>query len=329
MKYSAPAPVLWGFGEVRTSSGTTVTDKKYTGQQQEAEIGLDYYVSRFYDPTIAHFVQMDPMIPESSKPQAFDRYAYVENNPIRFNDPTGHKDCDSNGKNCLTYNYGTNTANAVLTNTTTSNSSSVSTTTTATTTSKTLPVLVVSQPQGSSSCGEAVFTSVWNFVHPNKDSSKNLTLQPLIDVAISQKFYTKDQQPFTSPNGLKDLANYYENSIGGSPVIAGNVNTENQDVAKAFIVDQINQGNPVIIDASTNVGNPNTTEGGEDSHFIVVIGFEQSEDKIIYNDSFGYKGEADPVPGTYTKDFNDVWNSWINNSDSKGYNGAGWYLIIH
>jgi hypothetical protein len=46
-------------------------------------------------------------------------------------------------------------------------------------------------------------------------------------------------------------------------------------------------GNPVIIDASVNIGLPNTTEEGLDSHFIVVIGFEQSGDKIIYNDPYG------------------------------------------
>jgi RHS repeat-associated protein len=84
------------FGEIRASTGTTVTDKKYTGQQQESEIGLDYYVSRFYDPTIAHFLQADSLIPQPGKSKAFDRYAYVSNNPIIFNDPSGKRPSDPN-----------------------------------------------------------------------------------------------------------------------------------------------------------------------------------------------------------------------------------------
>ena len=61
------------FGEIRASTGTTVTDKKYTGQQQESEIGLDYYVSRFYDPVIAHFVQVDMFISNSYSFLGWDR----------------------------------------------------------------------------------------------------------------------------------------------------------------------------------------------------------------------------------------------------------------
>jgi RHS repeat-associated protein len=92
------------FGEIRARTGTTVTDKKYTGQQQETEIGLDFYVSRFYDPTTAHFIQMDSIVPDPGDSKAFDRYAYVSNNPINLIDPTGHRDCDASGNNCLSYN---------------------------------------------------------------------------------------------------------------------------------------------------------------------------------------------------------------------------------
>jgi RHS repeat-associated protein len=78
------------YGEVRYVNGTTITDKLYTGQQQETEIGLDYYVARFYDPAIAHFVQMDSLVPEAGSSNAYDRYGYGNNNPVRYNDPSGH-----------------------------------------------------------------------------------------------------------------------------------------------------------------------------------------------------------------------------------------------
>ncbi|NLD26719.1 MAG: RHS repeat-associated core domain-containing protein, partial [Acholeplasmataceae bacterium] len=64
----------------------------YKGQLAQAELGLDYYVARYYDPLTGHFIQADSIIPEPGKASAFDRYAYVRNNPIRYNDPSGHRD---------------------------------------------------------------------------------------------------------------------------------------------------------------------------------------------------------------------------------------------
>ena len=78
------------FGEVRAASGTTATDYRYTGQRNETEIGLYYYVARFYDPALGRFVSADSIVPDVNSPQDWDRYAYVSNNPVNFSDPTGH-----------------------------------------------------------------------------------------------------------------------------------------------------------------------------------------------------------------------------------------------
>ena len=78
------------FGAIRGGSGDTTTDKLYTGQRQEYEIGLDYYVARWYDPEIAHFTQPDSIVPGAGDALAWDRYAYVEYNPIKHVDPSGH-----------------------------------------------------------------------------------------------------------------------------------------------------------------------------------------------------------------------------------------------
>lgn len=78
------------FGEVRAASGATATDYRYTGQRSEAEIGLYFYVARFYDPILGRFVSADTYVPESQGVQAWDRYAFVNNNPVRYTDPTGH-----------------------------------------------------------------------------------------------------------------------------------------------------------------------------------------------------------------------------------------------
>lgn len=86
------------FGEVR--SGDSTTDYQYTGQRNEAEIGLYYYVARFYDPQLARFISADTIIPEPGSIKGYDRYAYVNGNPISFNDLSGHRFCDTADGTC-------------------------------------------------------------------------------------------------------------------------------------------------------------------------------------------------------------------------------------
>ncbi len=43
-------------------------------------------------------MQPDSLIPDPSNPQAWNRYSYVGNNPVNFNDPTGHKPCGDGEK---------------------------------------------------------------------------------------------------------------------------------------------------------------------------------------------------------------------------------------
>jgi len=54
------------------------------------DIGLYDYNARYYAPTLARFLSPDTLIPDPANPQAFNRYSYVENRPLNFNDPTGH-----------------------------------------------------------------------------------------------------------------------------------------------------------------------------------------------------------------------------------------------
>jgi hypothetical protein len=50
-----------------------------------------YYNACWYDPSLGRFVQADIIVPTSTQgTQAWDRYAYVNNNPVRYNDPSGH-----------------------------------------------------------------------------------------------------------------------------------------------------------------------------------------------------------------------------------------------
>ena len=69
----------------------TPTDYQYTGQRNEAGIGLYFYNARWYDPALGRLAQADTIVPQASQGvQAWDRYAYISNNPVNGTDPTGH-----------------------------------------------------------------------------------------------------------------------------------------------------------------------------------------------------------------------------------------------
>ena len=82
------------FGEIRPDVGSiTQTDFGYTGQRNINGLGLMDYKARFYSPYITHFSQPDTVIPQPYNPQSWNRYSYALNNPVRYNDPSGHTSC--------------------------------------------------------------------------------------------------------------------------------------------------------------------------------------------------------------------------------------------
>jgi RHS repeat-associated protein len=78
------------YGETRYSTNTIITDRLFTGQQAIAGLGLYNYKARMYSPYITHFIQPDTIVPDLYNPQSLNRYSYAFNNPINYNDPTGH-----------------------------------------------------------------------------------------------------------------------------------------------------------------------------------------------------------------------------------------------
>ena len=78
------------FGE---SLGDYKDDIGYTGHKFDVDLGLSYMQARYYDPVIGRFYSNDPVdaatfISEGNI-QGFNRYAYANNNPYRYTDPTG------------------------------------------------------------------------------------------------------------------------------------------------------------------------------------------------------------------------------------------------
>ena len=66
------------------------TDRGYTEHEHLDEVGIIHMNGRIYDPLIGRFMSADNVISDPYKLQSFNRYSYVENNPLRYTDPTGH-----------------------------------------------------------------------------------------------------------------------------------------------------------------------------------------------------------------------------------------------
>jgi RHS repeat-associated protein len=90
------------WGEVRHQSGVTPTEYGFTGQYSHtADFGLMFYNARWYDVSLGRFAQADSIIPPGV--QGLDRYAYVNNSPMNYVDPSGHvtgNPCEALGR-CL------------------------------------------------------------------------------------------------------------------------------------------------------------------------------------------------------------------------------------
>ncbi len=78
------------WGETRFAWESTPTTFQYTGQRNDAIIGLYFYNARYYDGALGRFIQADTIVPNPADPQALNRYSYVRNNALLYVDPSGH-----------------------------------------------------------------------------------------------------------------------------------------------------------------------------------------------------------------------------------------------
>ena len=65
--------------------------EKFTGYERDTETGLDYAQARYYASVQGRFTSPDPYSGSMNTldPQSFNRYSYVNNDPINSVDPTG------------------------------------------------------------------------------------------------------------------------------------------------------------------------------------------------------------------------------------------------
>ena len=75
---------------------TSLAKRGYTDQEHVAEVALVNLNARMYDPQIGKFLGSDPLVAQPYRSQAWNRSAYVGNNPLSRTDPTGMEGTDAN-----------------------------------------------------------------------------------------------------------------------------------------------------------------------------------------------------------------------------------------
>jgi RHS repeat-associated protein len=84
------------FGQEATDPEQSPFSLKFTGHERD-ENGdvpkgvLDYMKARYCSPILGRFLSLDPVLGDPRKPQSWNRYAYVQGNPINFTDPDGQR----------------------------------------------------------------------------------------------------------------------------------------------------------------------------------------------------------------------------------------------
>ena len=79
------------YGERSLDSKTEIINNEfgYNGEAHTAD-GLQYLRSRYYDPVTGVFISADSYRGRFDNPLSQNRYTYCNNNPYKYDDPTGH-----------------------------------------------------------------------------------------------------------------------------------------------------------------------------------------------------------------------------------------------
>ena len=78
------------YGASKASTDTTGNPFAYNGEARD-DTGLDYLRARYYDSQGGTFLTEDSYPGEDTDPLSQNRYSYVQNNPVNYTDPSGHR----------------------------------------------------------------------------------------------------------------------------------------------------------------------------------------------------------------------------------------------
>ncbi|WP_082129105.1 RHS repeat-associated core domain-containing protein [Chryseobacterium gallinarum] len=71
------------------ANGGLLVDRGYTSHEHFLEVGIIHMNGRLYDPVLRRFLNADENIQDPFNTQIYNRYGYVMNNPLIYNDPNG------------------------------------------------------------------------------------------------------------------------------------------------------------------------------------------------------------------------------------------------
>jgi RHS repeat-associated protein len=76
--------------ELRPILNQAQNTHQFTGHERDQGSEYDYMHFRYYGSNMGRFMRPDSFNGNLLDPQSWNKYSYVNNNPVRFNDPTGH-----------------------------------------------------------------------------------------------------------------------------------------------------------------------------------------------------------------------------------------------
>ena len=77
------------FGALRNTPTGVANDRRFTGEQYDAETAYTFLRARYYDPALGRFISKDPLGGSKKNPQTLNQYVYTTNNPVHKVDPSG------------------------------------------------------------------------------------------------------------------------------------------------------------------------------------------------------------------------------------------------
>ena len=80
---------IWG--NPQDTEGEADNPFRYAGEYWDEATGLQYLRARWYDPSVGRFINEDTFEGQIDNPLSLNLYTYVQNNPLIYIDPTGHK----------------------------------------------------------------------------------------------------------------------------------------------------------------------------------------------------------------------------------------------
>ncbi|HEY1629800.1 MAG TPA: RHS repeat-associated core domain-containing protein, partial [Rhizomicrobium sp.] len=104
----------WGKARDATTGADDTTCSKptqsfstrgYTGHEEMPDVCLVNMNARIYDPSIGRFMSPDDVVSGPYNGQNWNRYTYVDNNPLSYTDPTGHMVACTGS--CFNYDWAT------------------------------------------------------------------------------------------------------------------------------------------------------------------------------------------------------------------------------